>query len=209
MGVGANAQVKKEELTVFSLNEHDPKLCGNVDWRSKLDNQRGAVLANELKNNAAKLGRWTTQSLLSGADMMKIGFTSRLSFGDPTKHLILGTASYRPKDFLTQINLSERNAWGVVKAIIEMMMKRDQGKYLLVRDVLKPILRLYKIPMDSFENPNEEINIEEILNSAIDPAEKKAILKKKELIQEAIDLNEQDEDEEPGSSPPFTTTAEV
>ena len=32
-----------------------------VDWRQKLDTQRGAVLANELKNNACKLAKWTVQ----------------------------------------------------------------------------------------------------------------------------------------------------
>lgn len=35
--------------------------------------KRGAILATELKNNSAKLARWTAQSILSGADQMKIG----------------------------------------------------------------------------------------------------------------------------------------
>lgn len=35
--------------------------------------QRGAILATELKNNSAKLAKWTAQSILSGADQMKIG----------------------------------------------------------------------------------------------------------------------------------------
>ena len=35
--------------------------------------QRGAVLANELKNNANKLGKWTVQAILAGADNLKFG----------------------------------------------------------------------------------------------------------------------------------------
>lgn len=41
--------------------------------RVTLDRQRGAILATELKNNSAKLAKWTAQSILSGADQMKIG----------------------------------------------------------------------------------------------------------------------------------------
>ena len=35
-----------------------------VDWRMKLENQRGAVLATELKNNANKLAKWTAGALV-------------------------------------------------------------------------------------------------------------------------------------------------
>ena len=60
-------------MTIKALNEFDPKQSG-VDWRQKLDSQRGAVLATELKNNGSKLARWTMQSLLAGADLFKLGY---------------------------------------------------------------------------------------------------------------------------------------
>ncbi len=50
------------------------QFSGGVDWRQKLDVQRGAVLANELKNNACKLAKWTVQSLLAGSDLIKFGY---------------------------------------------------------------------------------------------------------------------------------------
>lgn len=37
-------------LSLSALNEFDPKYSG-VDWKQKLETQRGAVLANKLKNN--------------------------------------------------------------------------------------------------------------------------------------------------------------
>ncbi len=62
-----------------------------VDWRSKIDNQRGAVLATELKNNANKLAKWTAAALMSGAEMIKLGYVSRAHPRDPFNHVILGT----------------------------------------------------------------------------------------------------------------------
>ena len=62
-----------------------------VDWRQKLENQRGAVLATELKNNANKLARWTAAALVSGADIIKLGYVSRNHPRDNKNHVILGT----------------------------------------------------------------------------------------------------------------------
>jgi translation initiation factor 3 subunit D len=57
------------EVMLFAMNEFDRV----TDWKKKIDTHLGQVLATELKNNAAKLAKWTIQSLLSGADIMKIG----------------------------------------------------------------------------------------------------------------------------------------
>ena len=63
-------------VTIRALNEFDPRsqgAGGAPDWRTKLDSQRGAVVATEMKNNSCKLAKWTVQSILAGADLMKIG----------------------------------------------------------------------------------------------------------------------------------------
>ena len=49
------------------------QFAGGVDWRAKLDSQRGAVLAAELKNNSFKLAKWTMNALLAGSDQIKFG----------------------------------------------------------------------------------------------------------------------------------------
>jgi translation initiation factor 3 subunit D len=62
--------------TIRALNEFDPRAPGAggaPDWRSKLDSQRGAVVATEMKNNSCKLAKWAVQSILAGAEQMKIG----------------------------------------------------------------------------------------------------------------------------------------
>ena len=93
-----------------------------VDWRQKLDTQRGAVLANELKNNACKLAKWTVQSILAGADNLKFGYVTRYNVKDSSRHVILGTQQFKPIEFGQQINLNMDNAWGVVRCILDLIM---------------------------------------------------------------------------------------
>lgn len=138
-------------LTLNALNEFDPKYSG-VDWRQKLETQRGAVLATELKNNANKLAKWTAQSLLGSADMMKLGYVSRVHPRDHFNHVILAVVGYKPREFAAQINLNTSNMWGIVKSIVDLCMKLNEGKYVLVKDPSKPQVRIYEVPTDAFEN---------------------------------------------------------
>ncbi|KAM7500786.1 hypothetical protein LguiA_025200 [Lonicera macranthoides] len=145
------ANNKKSFLTLNALNEFDPKYSG-VDWRQKLETQRGAVLATELKNNANKLAKWTAQALLASADMMKLGYVSRVHPRDHFNHVILAVVGYKPREFATQINLNTSNMWGIVKSIVDLCMKLNEGKYVLVKDPMKPQVRIYEVPADAFEN---------------------------------------------------------
>ncbi|RLM93157.1 eukaryotic translation initiation factor 3 subunit D-like [Panicum miliaceum] len=149
--VNVDPRGERQFLTLNALNEFDPKVTG-VDWRKKLETQRGAVLATELKNNANKLARWTAQALLAGADMMKLGYVSRLHPRDHYNHSILSVIGYKPRDFAAQINLNTANMWGIVKSIVDVCMKLGEGKYVLVKDPVKPQVRLYEVPNDAFEN---------------------------------------------------------
>ena len=141
----------KSLLSIKALTEFDSKVTG-VDWRQKIETQRGAVIATELKNNANKLAKWTCSALLAGADQMKLGFVSRVHPKDPNAHAIINTQTYKPKDFAQQINLTEGNMWGVFKSIAETCLKMDDGKYLLVKDPNKPIIRIYEVPADAFND---------------------------------------------------------
>ena len=74
-----NINGEDQYLVIKALNEFDNKAQGSggaLDWRTKLASQRGAVLATEMKNNAFKLARWATQSILAKADSMKLGFVA-------------------------------------------------------------------------------------------------------------------------------------
>nr|ALS04678.1 hypothetical protein [Pseudodiaptomus poplesia] len=157
--VGSNNEV--QYLNVKALNEWDSRFSGGVDWRQKLDTQRGAVLANELKNNANKLGKWTVQSILAGADNIKFGYVTRYNVKDSNRHIILGTQAFKPVEFAQQINLSMDNAWGVVRCILDIIMQQKDGKYLIVKDPNKTLLRLYDIPDNTFDTEESEDESEE------------------------------------------------
>jgi len=143
---------KNQFLTVKSLNEFDPKTTG---FMRKLDSQRGAVLATELKNNSYKLAKWTMCSLLADADQIKLGYVTRADPKDNQKHMILGTQYFKPKELATQINLNTHNAWGILRYIIDIALASPPGKYCLLKDPNKPVLRLYSIPQDTFESDLE------------------------------------------------------
>lgn len=153
----AVVDVRGEEVlaTVNALNEFDPKVTG-VDWRAKIENQRGAVLATELKNNSNKLAKWTAQAIMAGADLMKLGYVSRVYPKDNLKHTVLAVQAYKPRELALQIALSSGNMWGIVKYLVELCMKLADGKYLLVKDPNKPVLRLYEVPSDAFDNDYAE-----------------------------------------------------
>jgi len=148
-------------VNLKALNEWDSRNSGGVDWRQKLDTQRGAVLANELKNNACKLAKWTVQSILAGADNLKFGYVTRYNVKDSSRHVILGTQQFKPIEFGQQINLSMDNAWGIVRCVLDLVMAQKDGKYLIVKDPNKPMIRLYDIPDSTFESEEETDESEE------------------------------------------------
>ncbi|KAI1796116.1 translation initiation factor eIF-3 subunit D [Ganoderma leucocontextum] len=146
-------------ITIRALNEFDPRASGAggaPDWRTKLDSQRGAVVATEMKNNSCKLAKWTVQSVLAGAELLKIGWISRVNPRDNTRHVILSTTSTRPTDFAAQLNVSLANGWGIVRTVADMCLKQPEGKYVLVKDPNKPVLRLYAVPANAFTAEEEE-----------------------------------------------------
>jgi len=156
---GPNSELQL--MNIKALNEWDSRFSGGVDWRSKLDSQRGAVLATELKNNSCKIAKWTACSVLAGSDIIKFGYVSRIHIKDSAKHAILGTQQFKPAEFAQQINLNMDNAWGIVRCIIDICMRQKEGKYLLMKDPNKPVIRLYDIPNSTFESSESEESSDE------------------------------------------------
>jgi len=140
-------------ISVKSLNEYDPK--PNTSWRKIIETQRGSVLATELKNNAFKLGRWTAQAILAGCDVMKIGYATRVRPNDPWSHSILGVQSYFMDRFPDQIGMSRNNVYGILRNTIDVVMDWPDGKYLLMKDPTKTVMRFYDLPWEEFEEDQE------------------------------------------------------
>jgi len=152
-------------MTAYALNEYDPSYGAgaapsrpgaSINWREKIDNQAGAVLASELKNNSFKLAKWTAQSLLAGASQMKIGYVSRTSPKNAYDHVVLATQTHRPTDFATQITLNQGTMWGYMRLFIKLLEKEPEGKYVIMRDPNRAIVRIYGVPVGTFEDSDED-----------------------------------------------------
>jgi translation initiation factor 3 subunit D len=138
---------KDVAITVKALNEYDARAQGPggkaLDWRKNLDTQKGAIVANEMKNNSAKLARWAIQSYLAGAEQMKMGYISRVNPREASRHVIVGVQAVKPVEFARQMNVSFANGWGIVRTIADLALKQPEGKYILVKDpnnvcIIKP-----------------------------------------------------------------------
>ncbi|TDG44165.1 hypothetical protein AWZ03_009395 [Drosophila navojoa] len=143
-------------VSIKALNEWDSKAANSVEWRQKLDSQRGAVLASELRNNACKLAKWTVEAVLAGSDQLKLGYVSRVNRNDHLRHVILGLQQFKPQEFATQINLNMDNAWGVLRCLVDIVLKQPDGKYLIMKDPNKPMIRLYDIPENAFDSEGND-----------------------------------------------------
>lgn len=146
-------------MNIKALNEY--KRDAKMSWRQKLDTQRGAVLATELKNNACKLARWTVGAMLAGSMQLRLGYLSRTDPKNPRSHVMLGSQGFKPRDLATQISLNLKNGWGILKHIVTIIQKKPQGKYLLLKNPNKPNLRLYSVPQDSFESDSDDSDSED------------------------------------------------
>ena len=63
---------------------------------------------------------------------------------------------YDPRKFAEQMNLNLNNGWGIVRTIVDMVRNMKEGKYVLVKDPNKSLLRLYEVPAGTFEEVEEE-----------------------------------------------------
>ena len=46
----------------------------------------------------------------------------------------------KPKEFAAQITLSMDHCWGIVRALVDMLLKLEDGKFLLIKDPNKDLL---------------------------------------------------------------------
>ena len=120
--------------------------------RNKLDEGRGAMIARENKLNTLKVAKWTLQSILSGADAMKIAFITRTEWSDPVRgHDILAVETKEPKTFGSQIGINMFVMWTTFRRIVNKVFEHaaklpDGTQFGLAKEPHKPILTLFYDP---------------------------------------------------------------
>ena len=134
------------------LNEFDSRISGSPEWRQKLESQTGAALAIEMKNNAYRLARYVSELLISAADELRLGFVSRQNTKNSYRHAVLMVKQYDLKTFSDSITVKPRNLWGSLKILIDRLRQLDDGHFLMLRDANKPVIHIYAVPADAFQN---------------------------------------------------------
>lgn len=71
---------------------------------------------------------------LKNFDFVHCSYVSRYHVKDSARHVILGTQQFKPNEFASQINLSMENAWGILRCVIDICRKLNEGKYLILKD---------------------------------------------------------------------------
>ena len=75
---------------------------------------------------------------------------------DNRRHTILGVANYKPREFIQQMNYNLNNGWGIVRSIIDRCLLEEDGKFVLLKDPNKPIIRFYKVPLSTFNEAEDD-----------------------------------------------------
>ena len=91
---------------------------------------------------------------------MKLGYVSRVARTNPYDHVVLATQFYKPREFATQITLNVNNMWGIIKMLVDLLLSYDDGKYVIARDGAKPIVRIYAVPNNTFDDESDEDDVE-------------------------------------------------
>lgn len=99
--------------------------------------------------------------LLLLPSFLPTSYVSRYHVKDSARHVILGTQQFKPNEFASQINLSIENAWGILRCVIDICMKLDEGKYLILKDPNKQVIRIYSLPDGTFSSDEDEEDEEE------------------------------------------------
>lgn len=168
-----------DAMHLTTLLEYEHKGAASMEWKLKLDTQRGAVFAHEIRNNGALLARTVYQSLLAAVDHIKLAYVTRVSPKDPTRHTLLGLHEFEPYELASQMNLNVANGFGILRALVDIFRRLPTNcDYSLMRDPNKPMLRLYKLPggevneldetIDDLVTATNEIHISEAESSVSD-----------------------------------------
>jgi len=132
-------------VAVCTLNEWNPS---STKWSVEVDKHIGFVLASELRNNACRMARVMAKAILAGANMVHVGFVTRKSASVNTNHVILSTVSYDTQNFARQLNVTERMLWGVADNIFKMIVPLPEGKYLITKQDVSPVITVYSTPFE-------------------------------------------------------------
>ena len=82
--------------------------------------------------------------------IVQIGLAARVTPKDNYSHVLLATSQQKPRDLASQLNIKMANCWAIVRSIVDLCLKLDKEKYVLMKDPNKPLMYLYEVPANAF-----------------------------------------------------------
>ncbi len=134
-------------LLLKTFNEYDL----NNGWRKAVENNKGALTGIQWKNNICKVNKWLCQAHFVDAENVKLGFVTRVTQKDDKKHVLLAVDTYPVKNIMSTINFKMKDCWGVVKYLMEFIMKQEDGTYCFNKSSYKSMIRVYRVPEENDE----------------------------------------------------------
>lgn len=128
-------------MKLFAVNEYDTKITGG--YKEKLETKKGQIFANEIKNNSCKISKWALKAMLAGVEIVKIAYVCREHPNATDKHHLVYVQKIRVQTLMQDLNLSYSNCWGVFKSVVDAIRKEPDGKYVLIKDPMKPVVRIF------------------------------------------------------------------
>jgi len=142
-------------LTIIAkaLNQYDSRITG--EWRKTLETRKASVFVTELKNNGCKIAKWLVQAHLAGADLIKLGYVTRVSPKDAFTHSILAITTNTQDEFAREAGADFSLLWGTLKHIVTSLLALGDGHYLLLKDPNKKQLLIHAVPEEDFRQLRE------------------------------------------------------
>eukprot|EP00345_Euplotes_harpa_P006117 CAMPEP_0168330054 /NCGR_PEP_ID=MMETSP0213-20121227/7481_1 /TAXON_ID=151035 /ORGANISM="Euplotes harpa, Strain FSP1.4" /LENGTH=539 /DNA_ID=CAMNT_0008333509 /DNA_START=20 /DNA_END=1639 /DNA_ORIENTATION=- len=158
--------ITRGQLHSFMKKDNDDVNYCNIyamnQWRftkagwSNIDTEKTSIFSQELTDNTNRVSKWAIQSMLAGADIMKILFVARQKILKNDKHYIMSTSTISTQKFVDLISLRFEDAWSKVKYIVDYLEDKEDGVYMLVKDPIKSSLKVFFVPQDIEEQDDEE-----------------------------------------------------
>lgn len=139
--VGDGDTARNVFVKVCALNEYDPVL----DWGQNYETNRGALISSEFRNNGSKIGRWLCQAFLADCEQFKLGFVHKTNPKD-TKYQVLTVEPMTSNGLSSQTGYTLKDNWSIIKTIVEIMSKQEDGSYSFVKLPYKQSIRIYRLP---------------------------------------------------------------
>lgn len=69
--------------------------------------------------------------------------------------MLLGVQSFSLDVFTKQVMLNDKNMWAVLEYFVKMMSKQEDGHYIFLKDPMKGLIRVYRVPEEEVKQMEE------------------------------------------------------